>query len=95
MRSALPSPDRRFVTGGLPVVLRIRDRHGAVRAPAHVALTDLPAKPREIILLEALVDDEHDIDLLERLDGLKREVAGVAAADAEHRNSAQRVEPLQ
>jgi hypothetical protein len=51
MRSELPGPDRRFVTGGLPVVLRIRDRHGAIRAAAHVALADQPAKLRAIIFL--------------------------------------------
>ena len=75
------------VGGGRAVALGIAQLHRAVRRPLDVALADLTAQIDEIVLLLALLDDEEDIDLVERADRLRGHVLGVARPDPDQQQS--------
>ena len=51
-----------------------------------IALADRLSKIDEVVFFPPRIEDEEDIDLVHRLDGLHRHVVGVAGADADDKN---------
>ena len=64
-----------------------RSSTDAVRRALDVALADLAPQVDEVVLLLALLDDEEDVDGVERADRLRGHVLGIARADADQRGA--------
>src|SRR3569833_1338821 len=78
----MPGAYGRFVKrcGVAPRVCRLDESIG----PAlDVALADLLAEADEVVLLQPLVHHDYDVDLIERIDGLDRDMVRIASADAD------------
>jgi hypothetical protein len=58
------------------------ERHphaGKKPSPVDVASAEFTSKFNQVLLVGALVEDEENVDLIERIDGLDREIFGMPA----------------
>src|SRR6266403_592840 len=79
----MPYRDRGPVLGGVAIPLRVLNLDDPVRFCLHVALANLFPGTQQIRGVFALVGYEDHVHLTERVDGLNRDVVGIAGADTD------------
>src|SRR5262249_53196740 len=82
----VPCLNSRCIGRGGSIALWIVDFDHPVRFALDVALADFPAQADQILFLTSLVHHEEDVDLVERIDRLHRDVVGIAGTDADDKD---------
>ena len=82
----MPCFNTRLIRRRGSIAFRVADLDGPIRLVLDVAVADFLAEAGQVLFLTALVHHEEDIDLIERIDRLHRDVIGIAGADADDEN---------
>src|SRR5262245_24830696 len=82
----VPCFNSRLIRRRGSIALWIVDFDHPVRLALDVALADVLAQADQILFLTSLIHHEEDIDLVERIDRLHRDVVGIAGTDADDKD---------
>ncbi len=83
---AVPCMDAGFVIGRVGIPHRAWNLDNSIRFLFYEPLTDGPPKIDEVFLLLPLVEEEEHVDLIQRLNGLHRDVIRVPGTDPDKKD---------